>query len=50
MEYLYVLERTVSEYVEGLYVAQSQGLVNMETLESHKIWGISWLDKGLLVS
>jgi hypothetical protein len=42
MEYPYVLkERTISEYVKGVYVAQSQGLVNMETLESHKMWGIS---------
>ena len=51
MECPYVLkERTVSGYVKGLYVAQSQGLVNTETLESHKMWGTSWLDKSLLVS
>jgi hypothetical protein len=45
MECPYVLkERTVSEYVKGLYVVQSQGLVNMETLVSHKTCGTSWLD------
>jgi len=46
MQRPYVLKkRTVSEYV-----AQSQGLVNMENLESHKTQGTSWIDKGLLVS
>jgi hypothetical protein len=40
MDCPYVLKvRTVSEYVKELYVAHSQGFVNMETLESHKMWG-----------
>jgi hypothetical protein len=42
MECPYVLkERAVSEYVKGLHVAQSQGIVNMETLGSQKMWGNS---------